>query len=375
VERSGQRDGNVVQRVGQLLPPVLSRHLLREFLLMGGLCLAAFLAIALIVDFFDRFDSFLKHGAPAGAIVRYFVFKLPLVVTQVVPVAVLAGILIGLGGLSHRNEFIALRAAGVSIWQVAAPILAVAAVISGLVFLWNEQVVPYCSERSHDIEAAEIKKRPLKGVAGQQHVWYRGLTGFYNIDHVDARQRTLYGLTVYQVGEAFRLNRVIEIDRAMWENGTWTFSGGRAYTVSPNGEISSGSLATFRLPESPNDFDVGQREPEEFSYAELRRHLHDLRRRGADPSEYLVDLHLKLAIPLISLVMAVIAVPLATRGSRTRSVASAVGLGLLIGFAYWVVLAFARALGQSSALPPPVAAWAANGIFSLVGLFLLLDAD
>ena len=62
-----------------------------------------FLGIYLVADFFDRLDIFLKHGAPVGAIVQLFLFKLPLIVTQVTPVAVLAAGLVGLGLLSHAR--------------------------------------------------------------------------------------------------------------------------------------------------------------------------------------------------------------------------------------------------------------------------------
>src|SRR5262249_37718485 len=114
----------------RLLLPVVGRHLGREFLSAFGLTLGAFIGIYLVADFFDRLDGFLKHGAPAGAIVRLFLFKLPLIVTQVTPVAVLAAGLVGLGLLARQNEFVALRACGVSIWQTATPLLTVAALIS-----------------------------------------------------------------------------------------------------------------------------------------------------------------------------------------------------------------------------------------------------
>ena len=72
----------------RLVAPVVARHLVGEFLRIFALALAAFVAIYVIVDFFDRFDGFLRHEAPPGAMIRYFVFKLPLVVTQVAPFAV-----------------------------------------------------------------------------------------------------------------------------------------------------------------------------------------------------------------------------------------------------------------------------------------------
>jgi len=365
----------VAQFLSTLWPPVLSRHLVGAFLRTAGLCVAAFLAIAVIVDFFDRFDTFLQHGATTGSIVRYFFFKAPVFVTAVAPIAILAGVLLGLGTLGRQNEFVALRAAGVSIWQIASAPLAAAVLISGLMFFWNEQVVPYCSQRAHDIYGVEIKKGPFKGLMDRRQVWYRGLAGFYNIKHASAEQKVLAELIVYEIGPGFLPRRVLEVDQAIWNGGAWTLEGVHAYRLNPDGTVESEPALDFRLPESPEDFLAVHRDAEQFSFAELRRYIDDLRRKGAHADEYLVDLHLKLAVPLVSLVMVMVGIPLAAKGTRTTSAAGAVAFGLAIGFSYFVVLAFARALGQSGALDPALAAWSANGIFGLVGLFLLLGAE
>jgi len=363
-----------VQRLMHLMPPVLTRHLLGTFLRTTGLCLGAFLGIYLVVEFFDQFDAFLEQGAGTAAIAQYFLFRIPMIVTRVMPMAVLGGGLLGLGNLSRHNEFVALRAAGISVWQLAGGLLVTAVVISGAMFLWSERVVPYASQRAHDVFASEIKKRPFKG-KGRRQVWFRGLTGFYNIKHVS--EKGLVGLTVFQVDAAFQPQRVIEVDRATWDGASrrWNLIGSRAYRLDDGGRIRPESLDGFSLPESPADFLAAPGEAEEFNYAGLRRYIIDLRRKGADASEYLVDLHLKLDAPFASLVMALIAIPLATRGTRTSNLAGAVSFGLGIGFAYWVILAFAQALGEGGALPPALAAWIANGVFALLGLFLFLSAE
>jgi lipopolysaccharide export system permease protein len=131
----------------------------------------------------------------------------------------------------------------------------------------------------------------------------------------------------------------------------------------------------FVLPESLEDFRAVSVEPEELSYGMLRRQIKDLRRKGVDTSESWVDLHLKLALPAASLVMMLLAVPLATVGTRLSSFAASAGLGLALGFGYFVLLAFARALGQSGALPPPIAAWAANATCALIAGYFLLGSD
>ncbi len=358
------------------LVPILARHLGGEFLRTFGLTLGAFIAIYVIADFFDRFDGFLKYDASLGAILQVFLFKIPLIVTQVTPVAVLAAALVSLGLLARHNEFVALRACGVSVWQITVPLLAVAALVSVGTFAWNETIVPYSARRWHTIETTDIKKREAEGLFTGRQVWYHGRAGFYNVERVSRRQHALYGLTIYQLGTDFRPARIIEFDAATWTGDGWTLRGGRTRDVRHAArEDRPGTPDGFTLPETFEEFRTVAVEPEELSYALLRRQIKDIRRKGADTSEMLVDLHLKLALPAASLMMMLVAAPLAAAGTRLTSIATSVGIGLVLGFTYFVVIAFTRALGQSGALPPAVAAWSANALFALIGGYCALGSD
>ena len=133
--------------------------------------------------------------------------------------------------------------------------------------------------------------------------------------------------------------------------------------------------ADFSLPDPPQDLQVMQKEPDELNFAKLRRHIRELTRKGIDASEYLVDLHLKLAVPFVPLVMVLIGVPLSTRNPRRRTLATSIGVGLSVGFSYWVLLALAVSLGHGGAIPPLVAAWTANVVFGILGAFLFLGAE
>lgn len=360
----------------RLVLPVLTRHLVREFLWVFGLTLAAFIAIYLIADFFDRLDTILKHEPSLGTVIRLFAYRVPLVVTQATPFAVLVGGLMGLGLLARHNEFVALRACGVSIWQIALPLLAVGALISVAMFGWNEAVVPFSARRWQTIRQVEIKGRETANFFAGREVWYHGVAGFYNIDRIAARRQRLLGLTVYQLNEGFRPRRIVEIESATWDGRKWAFSGARTRDFADGGSVARAGLPRgFALPETFDDFRVVSLDAEELSYGMLRKQIKALRRKGVDASESWVDLHLKLALPAASFLMVLVAVPLATRGTRTTSLAVNIGRGLVVGFSYFVVVAFTRALGQSGTLPPVVAAWSANVLFALIGGYYLLGAD
>jgi len=356
---------------------VSSRYLIREFFGMFVPILLGFVILYLIVDFFDRLDILLKNHATPAATLRYFLFKVPLIVTQILPPAVLAGMLLSLGMLSRRNEVTALRASGVSLLQTALPLLTLAAMISIGALIWDETVVPYCTREYQYVNNVEIRKRTQRGILSDREIWYHGADGFYNIAHIDARHATLFGLTIYRTDPSFDLQRVIEVPSAHWSDSGWISTGATERTMGADGQIFTRQLASTEvlIHETVNDFLEVRREPEELSYLALRQRIADLQKKGIDASSYLVDLNLKLALPFTTLILACVAIPLAGRVQRHPSVTAIVGIGLAIGFAYWVVLALTNSLGQSGVLPPLLAAWAANVIYLLIGAGLFLSTE
>jgi lipopolysaccharide export system permease protein len=356
---------------------VTSRYLIRECLSVLLLVILMFLVLYLIVDFFERLDLLLRnHAAPISA-VRYFAFKIPLMVTQIMPPAVLAAVLLSLGMLSRRNEIIAFRASGVSLVQTAFPLLVLAATLSIGTLLWNEAVVPYCTRAYQDVNHVEIRKQPQRGVLNQREIWYHGTDGFYNIDEIEPRSKLLLGLIIYRTNPDFNLRSIIEVPSARWNGLAWVTTGAIEHSITSDGQIVSRQLAPDEvvLHETLQDFLEVHREPDELSYLDLRRRIDDLSSKGIDASSYLVDLNMKLAVPFVAFVLASVAVPLAGRVQRHASLAAIVGLGLALGFGYWVLLALSNALGESGVLPAFVSAWAASAIFLLFAGVLFLSSE
>jgi len=355
---------------------VVSRYVARQFLGLFAPILITFVLLYIVIDLFDRLDILLRYQATVGAATRYFVFKIPLMLTQVMPPAVITAALLAYGLMGRRNEIIALRAGGVSIGQTALPVLALSLAISVGALAWNETVVPYCSREFQQVNNIEIRKRTQRGILSDRAIWYHGAEGFYHIDYVDRAQQAVFDLTIYRLDNAFRLRSVVQAPRASWITDHWQLFDATEFKL--NGE---GFTAVplppdgLKIAETLDDFLEVQREPEELSFIALRDRIEALTRKGIDASHYLVDLYLKLALPFANAVLAIVAIPVAGRLRRHPSIAAIVGLGTAVGFGYWVLLGLSTSLGQTGALPPLLAAWAANGIYALLGAVLFLSSD
>jgi len=108
-----------------------------------------------------------------------------------------------------------------------------------------------------------------------------------------------------------------------------------------------------------------------MNYAELKRYIDELRASGFNVTPYAVDLHRKLAFPVVTIVMALIAVPFAVT-TGTRGALYGIGAGIVLAILYWTTISIFAAIGSGGLMPAALAAWAPNVIFGAVAAYLLL---
>jgi lipopolysaccharide export LptBFGC system permease protein LptF len=109
-------------------------------------------------------------------------------------------------------------------------------------------------------------------------------------------------------------------------------------------------------------------------FGELEAHIASLEIRGFDVAKLRVQLHRKLAFPMVGLVMTVLAVPFSFVVAR-RGALYGIGIAILVAIVYWAVLGIFEALGGSAYLHPALAAWAPNLMFAAAGFYLILTLE
>ena len=350
---------------------ILDRYLIGGFLKIVAISLLCTTALYLIVDFFDRIDSLLKAGAPLWTSIRYFLYKLPLLVSRVFGFAVLFSTLFSVGMLSRTQEITAMRASGLSVYRISLPLFISSLLIYALNFVWNEALVPVFTRESQYIYKTEVKKKKEpKSLIGTKDMWIRAEEAFISVDRFDTKKSVLEGLTIFLLNRDFTLKGLIEVPSARWNGTRWEPQRSVEWVLLPNGGMDQreGNI-TLPLSETPEDLRLLAREPEEFSFLDLKKQIADLQGKGIDATEQQVDLQVKMAVPFVSLLMVLLAIPFAIRHGRGGGLALSFGLTMLIGFGYWFLLAFSISLGHSGALPAWMAAWIPNVTVAMVGLF------
>jgi lipopolysaccharide export LptBFGC system permease protein LptF len=131
-------------------------------------------------------------------------------------------------------------------------------------------------------------------------------------------------------------------------------------------------VATFpELAEAPPYFKKEVKQSSEMNYEELSRYIKDLQQSGFDVVRLRVQLQKKFAFPLITFVMAVLAIPFALSAGR-RGALAGVATAIAIAVVYWVSSGLFEAMGNISQLPAALAAWAPDVIFGFAGGYMIL---
>jgi lipopolysaccharide export system permease protein len=349
---------------------ILDRYLAKAFLRIFFVSLVWITALFAIEEFFDRIGTFLESGTSVWTALRYFLFKIPLSISRVLGFATLFSTLFCLALLARTQEITAMRSNGLSIQRISLPLFLLSLIICLLTFVWNEGLVPVFTQRAEMIYKTEVKNKNPRSLFGTQDIWIRGDGNFINVDHYDIKNGTLKGISIFVLNRDFTLKDLIEIPNAEWSEGRWEAKAGTQWSFLPDGTLSKQTVsAAPPISETPEDLKLLAREPEEFTFFDLQKQIADMKGKGIDASAYEVDLQVKLAMPFVSPLMVLLAIPFALRRRVGSGLALSFGVAMLIGFGYWVLSAFCFSLGHGGLLTPGLAAWIPNAIFAMIGLF------
>jgi lipopolysaccharide export system permease protein len=357
---------------------ILMRYLLREYLRVFGLCVAGLMAVYLVVDFVEKIRKFLTYDAELYAILWYFALKLPSIVFQITPLAVLMSTLLTLLTLSRHHEITAMRSSGISLYWVAIPFLAVALGVS-LLLLWaSDTVIPVANQQAEVVREVRIERRNPQAVFQGNEIWVRlGNQTLLKGDLADETALKLYGVSLYRLGPDFSIRELLHAKELRHEDGRWVLVSGLSRTVGTDQTVQSHPFdrLPITLNQKPEDFRRAIRvNPDALSLRDLAAYVERLRVDGYNPARYATDLFGRTAFPFVCLIMALLGISLSLMhtGSRGPGLVKGVGYSLLIGFLYWAVHSVALALGRSDVVPPLLAGWTANILFLAANGYLFL---
>ena len=383
--RLGRRDSaNAFERVSTRrrvfsasFPTLLDDYILRDFFIYLGMILSSFLVLLLVFTLFELLGDILRNQTPFLVLAEYLLNVAPYLLFSVAPLIMLLAVLITFGLMNRSNEITAIKATGTSIYRIVTPVLIAAALVATGLFFADQFYLPHTNKRQEALHN-QIKGKPAQTYLRPDRKWIFGQhNDIYYYQFFDPDRDQFANVTVFQIDPAsFSVAQRVHADRAHWEDSLdrWIFE--RGWERSLNGPAIAGfhtfEVSTFaELSESPSYFKKEVKQYSEMNYEELRRYIRDLQQSGFDVVRLRVQLNKKLSFPLITLIMAVLAVPFSLSAAKKGAIT---GVAVAVGIAvvYTVVSRLFEAMGDLSQLPPALAAWSPDLIFALVGAYMIL---
>ncbi len=359
------------------LPQIVDTYILTQFVFYFALTLTSFVFMTEVFTFFDLLGDIVKNNIAMSEVVEYLFFLTPKLIYDLLPESVLVAVLVTFGVLSKYNEVTAFKASGISLYRLATPVLLASMVLSAGLFAFDYYYVPQANRRQ-DALHDHIKGRAVQTYLRPDRKWIKGAgSRVYYYKYFDTAQDIMVGVSVYELDPTtFRLKTEISAERARWQPSLhkWIYERGwrRDVMGSARENFTQFQATTFpELDEPPTYFLKEVKLDKQMNFHELDAYIKDLKQSGFDTVQLRVQLHKKFSVPLFALIMAMISAPFAFLVGN-RGAMAGIGTSIGVAIAYLAIGQLFEQIGNVNHLPPAIAAWSPDAVFSLVGIYLLL---
>lgn len=330
--------------------------------------LAVLVGILQILDLLEVTTEILDRQLGAGGVFYYGLLRLPRLIEQAAPLAVLAGSLFAFAKLAGESAVTAMRSTGISAYRVTALALPAAVLLAVVQLVIGMVIAPRADATLAEWWQANA---PQEESAGARDMLTFRVGNEIVVGRPSEDARRIDQLTIYRRDAAGRLVQRTAADSAVFENGAWRLADPRFETVQ-GGEVNTGGAETMTWTQNirPADVQALQAGGATISPEEARRALQG----GVSvrpKTFYDTQVQRAWAAPFACIVMLLLAAPAAL--ANFRGGASTLIVQCLAGGLVFLVFDGAfTALGENGAAPAILAAWAAPVIFSGLGVTALL---
>ena len=372
--------------------PLLDRWLLLELLPTLFFGIASFTAVGISVGaVFELIRRVSESGLSLLAAGQILLLQLPGFTVLSFPMATLMATLLAYSRLSSTSELTALRSIGVSTRRMVVPALVVALVMSGLTFVFNDEIVPRANYAAH-VTLMRGLGRAVATEKGSNVIYSR--LGNVRLDDNNTRNQltqTFYAreyehgrmtdITVLDLSRPGN-RQLLTAARGTWNESEsmWEFEDGRITNVDDRtGATTSATFDRYlyplgrgpaevsQLPDDILQMTVGQARRAERLYREANNTKEARRMR--------VRIQEKFAFPVICLVFGLIGSSLGVRPNSRTSKGQGFGLSVIMIFGYYLFSFMFSSMGISGTLPPLISAWTPVAIGLSWGGYLLWKAS
>lgn len=359
----------------------LDKYILRQ---ISEIFIFGVLIFTSIIFASDTFTTLIKqislYGMPVKVAFMMILLNLPTVMVMTIPISVLFATVMTVNRMCLASELTVLRACGVSINRISRPIFIFALCATIATFLINETIVPVTTQQSKYLAMWSITQRHIP--EGKKNFTLKELQNGIQLKRLfyveDCTDEHFKNVSILDVSNPKNI-QIIQAKTGISVDKGWNFKDASVYTISPKGK----NLSTSWVESTVIDFgsEINQalfasEQGKTHNFFELSKLLMNdqnqpekKRMSETERTENTIELWDKTALPLTSVVLVLLGVPLAITPPRVRYNRGFL-FSILIIFFYYLVRAFSISFGQSEVIGPLLAVWLPNIVIGSIGLYL-----
>ena len=362
--------GRLAAAAPGLFPPsLLTRYLFRQNMFFVVMSMLAGTAVYLLIDLFDHVDEFVSAGVSLKIIILYFVSKIPLIISQILPATFLLSTLVQLCLMAKNREYMAMQAGGISPLRLVLVIFSLG-ILWGSVQLVFSQAVGVQGDRY----AIELWREHVEGKADKSQIvrklWFWNENRAIYLDVVNLQTGQAQDASIYVLSEdGSAVKEVIRAPRVVMQDKRWRLYNATVYNT--DGYIQAVHREV--------DFPIEQQlkvltalsetaQLEGLSLWQLGDMIKRLKEGGSNLESLRTLWHSKLAYAAAVAVMALIAVALMLWRDNVYIDAA---VSLVVVFVFYSLFTVGITAGQKGLLSPAIATWGGPvGIGLLAWLYI-----
>ena len=354
---------------------LLDKYILGQVLGVFVMGICVFSSIILASDtFITLIKQISQFGIPFKVAIIMIILNLPQIIVMTIPMGVLLATVMTLNGLSLKSEITVMRACGIGLSRIAKPIFIFAVCMSLLSFFINETVVPVMTKQSKDLALWALGQKNIPD--GKQNFVFKDIAKDGSLKRLfyvgKCENKVLYNITLLDSSEEDTL-QILQADEGKTSPQGWNFRKAAVYTIDENGKVLNTALfedstLSFGMDlsrEMNKDIAKEMNVPNLAKY--LKKNKDTLNKK--EKNILLIELYDKLALPLTTIALVLIGVPLAITPPRVRYNRGFL-FSILIIFAYYLIRALSISFGEAGTIAPFLAAWMPNIVLTIAGSYL-----
>jgi lipopolysaccharide export system permease protein len=358
---------------------IFNRYLWQETSINILMTMLGLLALFSFFDLIQELDTLGRGDYGISTMLMFVALSIPGHIYEVVPVAVLVGMMFSLGTLARNSELVVMRVSGISVVKIGWVLIKVGLLFTVITFLVGELITPI-SEKM----AQRLRIKATDSVVAQDFktgLWIKDGKSFVNVENV-LPDASLFNIHVYEFDENFRLRSISNAKNGYFDEDRWRLSKVTQTKFNNAKVIQQSNIQTQIFNEAnwkslirPELLNVLLVAPEKMSAWNLYSFINHLSANNQKTTRYTVALWAKMIYPLACMVMVILALPFGFLQQRSEGTSTKIFIGVLLGVVYQIMNRVFIHLGVLNNWPPLMSAIIPTILFLLAGLSLLFVVE